>query len=86
MDDAHVDPAILRRYELENQVGKGSYGVVWSVSFLRSASAQRSLIGGFVFASSAHLLIYIFPIDPIFSGQGQTHWRASCIEEVFPMF
>ena len=36
MDEA-VDPAILRRYELENQVGKGSYGVVWSVSFLRSA-------------------------------------------------
>ena len=38
----------------------------------------------FVFASLAHLLIYIFPIDPIFSGQGQAHWRAGGTEKALP--
>ena len=30
--DAEVDDTILRRYSLEKQIGKGSYGVVFAVS------------------------------------------------------
>ena len=33
--DAEVDQAVLRRYELDSEIGKGSYGIVFSVSFAR---------------------------------------------------